>query len=96
MLETIHNLEVSQSQTLQLDLAQSVHRDFNDQNSQSLKRCDLDQAYIDLAHPVTTSRLSFADDAIWAIDRFRTSLASAPSIHGNKQPTVWILWSHSH
>ena len=85
MLETLHTLDVRELQPWQLDEAQSIWRDFQDRTFQSFHRCAVDPARIDLDHRIVTDLLGLDDEALAAVTRLRTLLASDPSIHGAKQ-----------
>ena len=84
MLETLPTLDVRQLQPWQLDEAQSIWRDFQGRTFESFHRCAVDPTRIDLDQRLITDLLGLDDQALTAITRLRTLLASDPSIHGAK------------
>ena len=84
MLETLMTLNVRQLQPWQLEEAQALWRDFRGRKFDSFHRCAVDAARIELDERLVRDVLRLGDDAIAAVARLRTLLASEPSIHGSK------------
>lgn len=84
MLETLTTLDVRELQPWQLEEAQALWRDFRGRKFDSFHRCAVDAARIELDERLVRDVLGLGDDAVAAVSRLRTLLASEPSIHGSK------------
>ena len=85
MLETLTTLDVRELQPWQLEGAQAVWRDFRGRKFDSFHRCAVDAARMELDERLVRDVLGLGDDAVTAVARLRTLLASEPSIHGSKR-----------
>ena len=88
MLETLSTLDVRKLEAWQLDEAQAIWRDFSDRKFQSFHQCAVDPVRIELDERVVRDLLGFGEDAVAAVARLRTLLASDPSVHGSKKPEL--------
>ena len=88
MLESLITLDVRKLEAWQLDEAQAIWRDFNDRKFQSFHQCAVDPVRIELDERVARDLLGLGEDAVAAVARLRTILASDPSIHGSKKPEL--------
>ena len=88
MLETLTTLDVRKLEAWQLDEAQAIWRDFGDRKFQSFHQCAVDPVRIALDERVVRDLLGLGEDAVAAVARLRTLLASDPSIHGSKKPEL--------
>ena len=88
LLETFPTLDVRQLQPWQLDEAQAIYRDFQDRTFQSFHRCAVDPARIDLDQRIIADLLALPSEAEDTLTRVRRLLATDPSIHGAKKPTL--------
>ena len=86
MLETMSTLDVRKLRPWQLDAAQAIWRDFSDRKFGSFHQCAVDPARIDLDRRIVQDLLGLDEDAVDAVARLRTLLATDPSIHGTKEP----------
>ena len=86
MLGSLTTLDVRKLEAWQLDEAQAIWRDFRDRNFQPFHHCAVDPARIELDERIVRDLLGFGEDAVAAVARLRTLLASDPSIHGSKKP----------
>ena len=80
MLESLLTLDVRKLDTWQLEEAQEIWRDFRDLKFQSFHQCAVDPVRIELDKRVVTDLLGLSNDAVAAVDRLRTLLASDPSV----------------
>ena len=88
MLESLVTLDVRKLEAWQLEEAQEIWRDFRDRKFQSFHQCAIDPARIELDQRVVRDLLGLSEDAVAAVARIRTLLASDPSIHGSKKPAL--------
>ncbi len=88
MLETLATLDVRKLEPWQLDEAQALWRDFSDRKFQPFYQCAVDPARIELDERMVRDLLGLGEDAVLAVARLRKLLASDPSIHGSKKPTL--------
>ena len=88
MLETLVTLDVRQLQPWQLDEAEAIWRDFIHREFKSFHECAIDPVRIGLDERMVRDMLGLDDDAVAAVARLRTLLATDPSIHGSKPPAV--------
>ncbi len=88
MLETLNTLDVRKLEAWQLDEAQALWRDFSDRKFQPFYQCAVDPARIELDERIVRDLLGLSEDAVAAVARLRTLLASDPSIHGSKKPEL--------
>ena len=88
MLESLATLDVRELEAWQLDEAQAIWRDFRNRKFESFHRCAVDAARIELDERVVRDLLGLGNDAVEAVARLRTLLASDPSIHGSKKPEL--------
>ncbi len=88
MLETLFTLDVRKLEHWQLDEAQQIWRDFSERKFLSFHRCAVDPARIELDERIVRDMLGLGEDAVAAVARLRTLLASEPSIHGSKKPEL--------
>ena len=86
MLETLSTLDVRKLEAWQLDEAQVIWNDFKARKFQSFHQCAVDPVRIELDERVVRELLGLGDDAVAAVARLRSLLASDPSIHGSKKP----------
>ncbi len=86
--ETLPTLDVCHLQPWQLDEAQAIYRDFQHRTFESLHRCAVNPARIDLDQRVIADLLALPYDVQGTLERLRGLLASDPSIHDAKQPEV--------
>ena len=85
MLETLTTLDVRKLEAWQLDGAQVIWNDFKDRKFLPFYQCAVDLARIELDERVVRELLGLGDDAVAAVARLRSLLASDPSIHGSKK-----------
>ena len=85
MLETLSTLDVRKLEAWQLDEAQVIWNDFKARKFQSFHQCAVDPARIHLDERIVRDLLGLGDDAVAAVARLRSLLASDPSIHGSKK-----------
>ena len=83
MLETLVTLDVRKLDTWQLEEAQAIWQDFSDRKFQSFHQCSVDPVRIALDERIVRDLLGLGEDAVAAVARLRTLLASEPSIHGS-------------
>ena len=88
MLESLSTLDVRKLKAWQLDEAQALWRDFSHRKFQPFYQCAVDPARIELDERVVRDLLGLGEDAVAAVARLRTLLASDPSIHGSKKPEL--------
>ena len=88
MLETLVTLDVRKLEPWQLDEAQQIWRDFSERKFLSFHQCAVDPARIELDERIVSDLLGLGEDAVAAVARLRTLLASEPSIHGSKKPEI--------
>ena len=88
MLETMATLDVRNLQDWQLDEAQAIWRDLANCEFLPFYQCAVDPARIALDERVVRDMLGLGEDAVAAVARLRSLLASEPSIHGGKQPEL--------
>ena len=88
MLETLVTLDVRKLQPWQLDEAQQIWRDLRERKFLSFHQCAVDPARIELDERIVRDMLGLGEDAVAAVARLRTLLASEPSIHGGKKPEL--------
>ena len=88
MLETLVTLDVRKLEPWQLDEAQQMWREFSERNFLSFHQCAVDPARIELDERIVRDLLGLGEDAVAAVARLRTLLASEPSIHGSKKPEL--------
>ena len=88
MLETLVTLDVRKLEPWQLDEAQQIWRDFSERKFLSFHRCAVDPSRIELDERIVRDLLGLGEDAVAAVARLRTLLASEPSIHGSKKPEL--------
>ena len=86
MLETLATLDVRRLRSWQLEESQAIWRDFSHREFQPFYRCAVDPARIELDERVVRDLLGLGEDAVAAVAKLRTLLASDPSIHGSKKP----------
>ena len=87
-LESLIALDVRKLEAWQLDGAQAIWSDFKDRKFLPFYQCAVDPARIELDERVIRDLLGLGDDAVAAVARLRSLLASDPSIHGSKKPEV--------
>ena len=85
MLERLPTLDVRELAPWQLEAAQDIWRDFELRKFESFHRCAIDPARIELDERIVRDMLGLGEDAVAAVGRLRTLLASDPSIHGSKR-----------
>ena len=85
MLENLPTLDVSELAPWQLEAAQDIWRDFELLKFESFHRCAVDPVRIELDERIVRDMLCLGEDAVVAVARLRTLLASDPSIHGSKR-----------
>ena len=88
MLESLPTLDVRKLESWQLDEARSIWRDLQDRTFQPFHECAVDPARIELDQRVVRDLLGLGEDAVAAVARLRTLLATDPSIHGSKKPVL--------
>ena len=88
MLETLVTLDVRKLDAWQLEEAQAIWRDFRDRRFQSFHQCAVDPVRIELDERIVRDMLDLGENAVAAVARLRTLLASDPSIHGSKKPEL--------
>lgn len=88
MLRTLPTFDVRQLADWQIDAAETVFRDFRDVQFEPFYRCDVDPTRIELDERLVRDVLGLSTDAVEAVARIRSLLASEPSIYGNKQPVL--------
>ena len=88
MLQTLLTLDVRQLESWQLDEAQAIYRDFQNQTFESFHCCAVDPVRIDLDQRVVTDMLALPDDDSVGVAHLRRLLATDPSIHGGKRPEL--------
>ena len=88
MLETLVTLDVRKLDAWQLEEAQAIWQDFRDRKFQSFHQCAVDPVRIELDKRIVRDMLGLGEDAVAAVARLRTLLASDPSIHGSKKPEL--------
>ena len=81
-------LDVRKLQAWQLEEAQEIWRDFRDRKFLSFHQCAVDPVRIELDQRVVRDLLGLGEDAVAAVARLRSLLASDPSIHGSKKPAL--------
>ena len=85
MLEKLPTLDVRVLAPWQLEAAQDIWRDFELRKFESFHRCAVDPVRIELDERIARDMLGLGEDAVAAVGRLRTLLASDPSIHGSKR-----------
>lgn len=85
MLERLPTLDVRELAAWQLGGAQGIWRDMESRRFESFHRCAVDPARIELDERIARDVLGLGEDAVAAVARLRTLLASDPSIHGSKR-----------
>ena len=88
MLESLPTLDVRKLEHWQLDEARYIWRDFQDRTFQPFHACAVDPARIELDRRICRDLLGLGVDAVNAVARLRTLLATDPSIHGSKKPVL--------
>ena len=88
MLETLVTLDVRKLEPWQLDEAQQIWRDFSERKFLSFHQCAVDPARIELDERIVRDLLGLGEDAVAAVARLRTLMASEPSVHGSKNPEL--------
>ena len=88
MLESLTTLEVRKLEAWQLEEAETIWRDFRDRKFQPFHQCAVDPVRIELDERLVREVLGLGEDAVAAVARLRTLLASEPSIHGSKKPDL--------
>ena len=88
MLESLITLDVRKLEAWQLEEAETIWRDFRDRKFQSFHQCAVDPVRIELDERLVRDVLGLGEDAVAAVARLRTLLASEPSIHGSKKPEL--------
>ena len=88
MLESLTTLDIRQLSEWQLEEAQAIWRDFSERKFKPFYQCAVDPARIELDERIVKDLLGLGNDAIAAVARLRTLLASDPSIHGAKEPEL--------
>ena len=88
MLESLPTLDVRKLEDWQLDEARFIWRDFQDRTFQPVHACAVDPARIELDRRICRDLLGLGEDAVSAVARLRTLLATDPSIHGSKKPVL--------
>ena len=81
-------LDVRKLEAWQLEEAETVWRGFRDRKFQSFHQCAVDPVRIELDERLVRDVLGFGEDAVAAVARLRSLLASEPSIHGSKKPEL--------
>ena len=87
-LESLPTLDVRALEAWQLDEARSIWRNFQDRTFQPFHLCAVDPARMELDRRIARDLLGLSEDAVAAVARLRTLLASDPSIHGSKDPVL--------
>ena len=88
MLEDLPILDVKSLEPWQLDAAEAIWHDLANKEFESFHRCAIDPARIELDTRVVRDMLGLNSDAEETVRRLRLLLASEPSIHGAKKPTL--------
>ena len=88
MLESLTTLDVRKLEVWQLEEAEAVWRDFRSRKFQPFHHCAVDPVRIELDERLVRDVLGLGEDAVAAVARLRTLLASEPSIHGSKKPEL--------
>lgn len=88
MLDELPTLDARKLQSWQLEEAQAIWGDYKDRKFQAFYRCAIDPARIGLDERVVRDMLGLSEDAVTAVARLHTLLASEPSIHGSKKPEL--------
>ena len=88
MLESLTTLDIRKLKAWQLDEALAIWRDFRDRKFHSSHQCAVGPVRIELDERVMRDLLGLGEDAVAAVVRLRTLLASDPSIHGSKKPEL--------
>ncbi len=88
MLRTLPTLDVRQLADWQVDAGESVFRDFRDVEFEPFYMCAVDSARVELDRRLVRDVFGLPTEAIEAVARIRSLLASEPSIFGNKQPIL--------
>ena len=88
MLEMMATLDVRKLEGWQLGEAQAIWRDFSDRKFQPFYQCAVDLARTELDARIVRDMLGLGEDAVTAVAKLRTLLASDPSIHGSKKPEL--------
>lgn len=86
MLRTLPTLDSRQLSDWQIDAAESVFRQFRDVQFEPFYMCNADHTRIKLDERLVRDVLGLSSEAVDAVARIRSLLASEPSIYGNKQP----------
>ena len=81
-------LDVRELEAWQLEEAQEIWRDFRDRKFLSFHQCAVDPARIELDERIVRDLLGLGEDAVAAVARLRTLMASEPSVHGSKNPEL--------
>ena len=84
-LESLPTLDVRELAPWQLEAAQDIWRDFELRKFESFHRCAVDPVRTELDERIVRDMLGLGEDAVAAVARLRTLLASDPSIHGSKR-----------
>ncbi len=84
MLEKLPTLDLHELAPWQLEEAQNIWRGFELRKFESFHRCAVDPVRIELDERVVRDMLGLGEDAVEAVARLRTLLASDPSVHGSK------------
>lgn len=85
MLEKLPTLDIRELAPWQLEAAQDIWRDFELRKFDSFHRCAVDLVRIELDERMVRDVLGLGENAVAAVGRLRTLLASDPSIHGSKR-----------
>ena len=88
MLETLAILDVRKLEAWQLEEAQTIWRDFSDRKFQPFHHCAVDPARIELDQRLVRDMLGLDEAAVATVARLRSLLATDPSIHGSKKPSL--------
>ena len=88
MLETLITLDVRKLEPWQLEEAQQIWRDLRNRKFLAFHQCAIDPARIELDERIVRDLLGLGEEAVAAVARLRTLLASEPSIHGSKKPEL--------
>ena len=84
MLGKLPTLDVRELAPWQLEAAQDIWRDFELRKFESFHRCAVDPVRIELDERIVRDMLGLGEDAVAAVARLRSLLASDPSVHGSK------------
>ena len=90
MLASLTTLDVRELEEWQLDEARAIWRDFRNRKFQPFHHCAVDPSRIELDERIARDLLGLGNDAVEAVARLRTLLASDPSIHGSKKAGLGV------